>query len=275
MEKASATAQRQAGPQHGRSLRVCLANPHGLALGNRRPLQKYQPAAPAQLQLSPSPALLPINSFSLAASSKRSSCTRSMNRVWPSHAHAPGSGEVLEHHKEKLCTFRAIRVQPMLLPVSSRPSPGTPTCGASGSPFPHYNRTGDVLLGKRELLTPPLEHPSLFVASHRCNSTATAPGSTPGEGGSWRDQPAPVARIFCPMQGGQQTRDKANSKSHHKNLPTSGNRVGVSQEGQGKLGLCLAHGTPECHPGSPPTNRHYGGAATALNNIYTVVTKSS
>lgn len=142
-------------------------------------------------------------------------------------------------------------------------------------PFPHYNRTGDVLLGKRELLTPPLERPSLFVASHHCNSTATAPGSTPGEGGSWRDQPAPVARIFCPMQGGQQTRDKANSKSDHKNLPTSGNRVGVSQEGQGKLGLCLAHGTPECHPGSPPRNRHYGGAATALNNIYTVVTKSS
>lgn len=61
----------QAGLQHGRSLRVCPANPHGLMLGNRRLLQKYQPVAPTQIQLPSSLARVPINSFSLGAPSKK------------------------------------------------------------------------------------------------------------------------------------------------------------------------------------------------------------
>lgn len=65
----------QAGPQSGRSLRVCPANPRGLTLGNRRLLQKYQPVAPTQIQLSSSLALVPINSFSLQAHRKRNACT--------------------------------------------------------------------------------------------------------------------------------------------------------------------------------------------------------
>lgn len=47
-----------------RSLGVCPANPHGPTLGNTRLLQKYQPGAPAQIQLRSSFAFTPVNSFS-------------------------------------------------------------------------------------------------------------------------------------------------------------------------------------------------------------------
>lgn len=74
-KKALWVCRGQASPQPGRSLRVCPANPRGLTLGNRRLLQKYQPVAPTEIQLSSSLALVPINSSSLQASRKRNVCT--------------------------------------------------------------------------------------------------------------------------------------------------------------------------------------------------------
>lgn len=93
----------QAGFQYGRSLRVCLANPHGLTLGNRRLLQKYQPVAPTQIQLSSSLALIPINSSSLGAPRERNSCTSSAYKIWLCHTKTPkgplGSCKASEHTK--------------------------------------------------------------------------------------------------------------------------------------------------------------------------------
>lgn len=105
----------QAGLQHGRSLRVCPANPHGLMLGNRRLLQKYQPV-------------------------KRNTCTSSAykNLTVP-HKTTKGSSWLLrgvtEHHKYKFSTLTSICEQPLARANAAQCVPEVspqrkPTCDA-------------------------------------------------------------------------------------------------------------------------------------------------